>query len=110
MCILLVKPNLILEQSKHVFISYAPNQKGYKCYNPLTQKTVVFMNVTFLESQKYFLQGEITRSQDENFWDVILNLLPTVVIEGEPESECVKETPIGDRFIHPNSESDSMIG
>ena len=95
---------------KHVFIGYPPDKKGYKCYNPLTKKTVVSMDVTFLENQQYFLQGEMPRSQGGNFWDVIPNPLPIVVIEGEPESECVKETSIGDRFMHPNTESDSTIG
>ena len=48
---------------KCVFIGYAPNKRGYKCYNPQTQKMFVSMDVSFLENQCYFskncLHGEI---------------------------------------------------
>lgn len=39
---------------KCVFIRYAPNQRGYKCYNPHTGKTHITMDVTFIESQPFF--------------------------------------------------------
>ncbi|KAM1494901.1 hypothetical protein ACFXTO_029686 [Malus domestica] len=50
-----------------VFIGYANNQKGYKCYHPPTQKTYITMDVTFHEEVSYFvkpssdspLQGEM---------------------------------------------------
>ena len=34
---------------KCVFIGYASNQKGYKCYNPQTRKMYVSMDVPFIE-------------------------------------------------------------
>ena len=36
------------------FIGYAPNKKGYKCFNPKTRKHIISMDVTFLEHQPYF--------------------------------------------------------
>lgn len=45
---------------KCVFVGYAPNQKGYKCYDPITRKVIVTMDFTFFESQLFFgthLQG-----------------------------------------------------
>ena len=33
----------------YIFIGYAPNKKVYKCFNPKTRKTVISMDVTFLE-------------------------------------------------------------
>ncbi|KAM1853011.1 hypothetical protein ACFX14_009032 [Malus domestica] len=50
-----------------VFVGYANNKKGYKCYHPPTQKTYITMDVTFHEEVSYFvkpssdfpLQGEM---------------------------------------------------
>ena len=39
---------------KCIFIGYAPNQKGYKCFNTTTKKLYVSMDVTFLEDQPFF--------------------------------------------------------
>lgn len=40
---------------KSIFIGYAPNKKGYKCFNPKTKKIIVVsMDVIFLESQACF--------------------------------------------------------
>ena len=43
-----------------VFVGYAPNQKGYKCFDPTSKKTFVTMDVTFFEKTPFFsdrLQG-----------------------------------------------------
>ena len=59
---------------KYIFIGYSPNKKGYKCFNPKTRKTVILIDVTFLEKQPFFqknsLKGENIREKG-NFWDVI---------------------------------------
>ncbi|KAK9217910.1 hypothetical protein WN943_006540 [Citrus x changshan-huyou] len=56
---------------KCVFLGYAPNKKGYKCFNPQTKKFHVSMDVIFLENQPFFgqnsLQGEKENSED-HFW------------------------------------------
>ena len=47
---------------KCVFIGYAPNKKGYKCYHPQSRKVYVSKDVTFHETKSFFpssqLQGE----------------------------------------------------
>ena len=61
---------------KCVFIGYAPNKRGYKCYNPQTKKIQVTMDVSFLETPSFFtknsLQGEKERKK-ENFWQTTSN-------------------------------------
>ena len=56
---------------KCVFLRYAPNKRGYKCFNPITKKIHISMDVVFVEKQLYFshthLQGEKEKSEDE-FW------------------------------------------
>ena len=56
---------------KCVFLGYAPNKEGYKCFNPQTKKFHVSMDVIFLENQPFFgqnsLQGEKENSED-HFW------------------------------------------
>ena len=55
---------------KCVFAGYAPNKKGYKCYNPQTRKFHASIDVSFLENQPYFhkkfLQGE-NQGVEDNF-------------------------------------------
>ena len=74
-----------------MFIGYASGKKRYKCYNPTIRKFVVSMDVTFLENQKFFLQGESSSNssstEEGNFWDIIANLLPSVVLETEPTEQ-----------------------
>jgi len=43
---------------KYVFIRYATHQKGYRCYNPITQHVYVTMDCDFLES-KYFFSSQL---------------------------------------------------
>ena len=53
---------------KCVFVRYSLKQKGYICYNPISKKLVVTINVTFFKNQPYFtknhLQGESIERED----------------------------------------------
>ena len=37
-----------------VFVGFAPQQKGYKCYHPETRHMYVTMDVTFSESENFY--------------------------------------------------------
>ena len=67
---------------KCVFIGYAPNKKGYNCYNPQTRKMYVSIDVNFFEQNSYFhknsLQGE-NEVMEENFWDLNPTPLPNTI-------------------------------
>ncbi|KAJ0075644.1 hypothetical protein Patl1_35052 [Pistacia atlantica] len=46
---------------KCIFLGYAPNKKGYKCFNPRTKKLHIVMDVVFIEDQfftKIIFRGE----------------------------------------------------
>lgn len=57
-----------------IFLGYAPNKRGYKCYHPPSRKFFVSKDVTFHENVSYFTRS---RSQGENISD----------LESESESE-----------------------
>ncbi|RVX10447.1 Retrovirus-related Pol polyprotein from transposon TNT 1-94 [Vitis vinifera] len=58
---------------KCIFLRYSSNQKGYKCYSPVTRKFYNSMDVTFFETQPYYpkndIQGE-NSTQEYQFWDL----------------------------------------
>ena len=54
---------------KSVFLGYSSNQKGYKCFDPVTKKYFVTMDVQFFENQSFFKsssEGEQTDKQVSN--------------------------------------------
>ena len=46
------------KSEKCVFIGYSLEQKGYKCYNPNTQKMRVSRDVVFDEPASWYAKGE----------------------------------------------------
>ena len=48
--------------TKCIFLKYSINQKGYKCYFPVSKRFYNSMDVTFLENRSYYsktdMQGE----------------------------------------------------
>ena len=54
---------------KCVFIDYAPNKKGYKCYHPQSRKVYISKDVTFHETESFFpnsqLQGESIQEAED---------------------------------------------
>jgi hypothetical protein len=56
-----------------VFVGYAPTQKGYKCFEPISKKMFVTMDVTFFELHPYFtphLQGGNQNKDSAVFHDL----------------------------------------
>ena len=75
---------------KCVFIGYASNKKGYKCYNP--PKIFFFyvsMDVSSFENKSYFhknsLQGE-NEVMEGKFWDLSPTPLPNIILTTSPHS------------------------
>lgn len=62
---------------KCIFLGYGFHQKGYKCYNPITRKFFVTMDVNFLESESFFpraefpVQGERDNDHETLDWEYI---------------------------------------
>ncbi|PKA63925.1 Retrovirus-related Pol polyprotein from transposon TNT 1-94 [Apostasia shenzhenica] len=58
---------------KCIFLGYSSNQKGYKCYSPITRKVYNSMDVTFFENQSYFPKSEIQgeNSREYQIWDLL---------------------------------------
>ena len=58
---------------KCIFVGYSPNQKGYKCYSPVTQRFYTSMDVSFFEHQPFYpkpdIQGE-NFTQEYQLWDI----------------------------------------
>lgn len=58
---------------KCIFVGYSSNQKGYKCYSPVTRSFYNSMDVTFFEHQPFYskvdIQGE-NFTQEYQLWDI----------------------------------------
>ena len=39
---------------KCIFVGYAPTKKGYKCFDPMSKKMFITMDVTFFLRQTFF--------------------------------------------------------
>ncbi|XP_060964985.1 retrovirus-related Pol polyprotein from transposon RE2 [Cannabis sativa] len=66
---------------KCIFLGYPPNKKGYKCFNPISKRIYITMDVSFAENSPYFsknfVQGE--NSVVQNFWELVEPLPKTIL-------------------------------
>lgn len=58
-----------------LFLGYAAHQKGCRCYDPITQRTYVTMDVTFLEFGPFYSSSASTSSLQEETLDEELKWL-----------------------------------
>jgi transposase InsO family protein len=79
---------------KCVFLGYASNKKGYKCFNPVTKNFFESMDVHFVENQPFFdknsLQGENhCTNKEDNFWET-LPALDDIVTTNHPDAKIME--------------------
>lgn len=82
---------------KCVFLGYSSTQKGYKCYNPLSKKFYISVDVTFFKHKPFFLKSSLqgkslmiedSPSKFESSFGPLKNLeLPSIPIRKSVESE-----------------------
>ncbi|KAB2602934.1 hypothetical protein D8674_003939 [Pyrus ussuriensis x Pyrus communis] len=86
-----------------VFVGFSPHQKGYKCYHPATRHMYVTMDVTFSESEYFYVpvssssdpQGE--SSSDDLKW---------LDLEGIPVVDAVHN---GAVIIHAENDKSAIV-
>jgi len=61
---------------KCVFIGYAPNKKGYKCYHPQSRKIYISKDVTFHETESFFLSSQLQGESIQEAEDLELPPFP----------------------------------
>jgi len=93
---------------KCVFLGYAPNQSGYKCYSPQTKRFYATMDVTFFEHQPFHSKNTIQGESCEEyyFWDTFHSLGSQ---QTNTNSACLPCLPIPTSESHPTSESLSYL-
>ena len=88
---------------KCVFLGYSSTQKGYKSYDPISQKLYVSLYVTFFEHTPYYsLQGE---SMSEARSPLTLDYLDVTVFESTSPNTEGHLNSGGDTEIQTNRET-----
>lgn len=87
---------------KCVFLSYASNKKGYKCFNPVTKIFFECMDVHFVENQPFLknsLQGESQCiNKEDNFWET-LPAIDDIVTTNHPSAKIIESETGGETLI-----------
>jgi len=90
-----------------LFLDYAIHQKGYRCYDPAQNRTYVTMDVTFLETEPFFLSPVPTspRQGDEPNY-LKFDWLGFTEANVQENEEVNEEPHIGSDNEEPHIESD----
>ena len=93
--------------TKCVFVGYAPTQKGYKCFEPISKKMFVTMDVTFFELHPYFtphLQG----GNQNKYLAVFHDFFQTEDLQNDPSPTSIIQ-PENPSFIRPGESELSFL-
>lgn len=85
-----------------IFLGYALHQKGYKCFDPVTKRLYITMDVTFLESETFYTPKSSLQGESQSGEDLILSAI------GDGDTENTFEQPGGENTeIIPNDDCSS---
>jgi hypothetical protein len=85
-CYPLLRPynahKLIYRSKKYIFLGYCSNYRGYKCYEPLSKKTIITRHVVFYETTypaKDWLSTPLQPSANESAPTKVSHCTPVLV-------------------------------
>ncbi|KAL2320148.1 hypothetical protein Fmac_029117 [Flemingia macrophylla] len=84
---------------KCVFIGYASNKKGYKCYHPHSRRVYVSKDVTFHETESFFTSSQLQGESIQEAEFLELSLFPPTEDDKDPEPASMPEKNNEDRFF-----------
>ena len=98
---------------KCVFIGYSLEQKGYRCYNPLTRETRVSTDIVFDELNSWY-GGKKVMHVDEEKEDIQVKEVhqESIVLSGSKSSAHtpLKVIPWSSRLRSPNASPNASVG
>lgn len=71
---------------KCIFIGYASDKKGYKCYHPRSRCVYISMDVTFQESKSFYPSPQLQGENNQEVESSELSVLPIIPLLQDPES------------------------
>ena len=69
---------------KCIFIGYASDKKGYKCYHPPSRRVYISMDVTFQESESFYPSPQRQGENNQEAESSELSVLPVIPVIQEP--------------------------
>ena len=76
-----------------IFLGYGTNKKGYRCYDPTKKRVYVTMDVTFVESENFYLSQSTsplqreTLDEEQKWWDDMMTVETAAPMVNEETAE-----------------------
>ena len=78
--------------NKYIFVGYAEHQKWYRCYDPLTKRMYISLDVSFHESEPYYreeISWSSLQGESNNEWNIFHVTCTDVFDELESSEETI---------------------